>query len=242
MADLVTHVCTALLPGALFRSRFLPFVVVGTVWPDALGRAVPLALERLYAVGVPVPMPVLWAWAGLHEPIGAALSALVLAFAFAEADRGRVLLALWTGCALHTGVDVLQAHHGEGYVLLAPLSDLDFELGWIGSEATVAIAGPLAIVTAAAWIPAAITASWGEPALRPRVLLWLAVPVGLALAVGGARGAAWSTAAVLAITAATWRWWPGQTGGFVAVAALWLALAATLFGATLFGATLFIAT
>ena len=228
MADLVTHACTALLPGALFRSRFLPFVVVGTVLPDALGRAVPLALERLLAYGLPVPMPVLWAWSGLHEPIGAALCALVLALAFREGDRRRVLLALWGGCALHTAVDVLQDHHGEGYVLLAPLSDLDFELGWIGSEATVAVAGPLALLTAAAWAPAAIGAIGAEPSVRPRMLLWLAVPVGIALAVGGVRPAAWSAAAALALVAATCRWWTGHPAERVAVAGLWLALAVTL--------------
>lgn len=229
MADLVTHVCTALLPGALFRSRYVPFVAAGTVLPDALGRAVPLALERLFAAGVPVPMPVLWAWAGLHEPIGAGLSALVVALAFREIDRRRVLLSLWTGCALHTGVDVLQAHHGEGYVLLAPLSELDFELGWIGSEATVAIAVPLAVVTASAWVPAAIEATFGRPDVRPRLLLALGVPVAIALAIGGIHPAAWCAAAMLATTATTHGWWPGRTAEYVGVSVLCLGVAVGLF-------------
>lgn len=228
VADLVTHACSALLPGALFRSRFVPFVVVGTIVPDALGRAIPLALERLYAHGVPVPMPVLWAWAGLHEPFGAALSALVLALCFAEPDRKRVLLALWAGCALHTGVDVLQDHHGEGYVLFLPFSDVDFELGWIGSEATVTIAVPLAIVTAAAWVPAVIERVVGAPMVRPRSLVWLGIPVVIALALGGVRPAAWCAAAMLAMAAATHRWWTGQTSELVGVAAAWAALAVTL--------------
>lgn len=150
MADLVTHACTALLPGAFLPARHLPLVTFGTVLPDLLGRVVPMVLAPLgHAAGL--PELVIWPWNGLHEPAGWLLVSAVLSFAFVEKERAKALLALITGCALHLGLDVLQDHHGEGYVLLAPFSTAKLELGLIGSEATVDVALPLLAVTAAAW-------------------------------------------------------------------------------------------
>jgi len=45
--------------------------------------------------------------------------------------------------ALHLALDVLQSHHGAGYMLMFPLATGSFEFGWIGSEATVPFALPL---------------------------------------------------------------------------------------------------
>ena len=150
MADLVTHACTALLPGALFPSvRYLPLVTLGTVLPDLLGRVVPMALEPFARLGLPEQL--LWPWSGLHQPAGWLLVAALLSFAFAERERPKVLQALIVGCTLHLGLDLLQDHHGEGYVLLAPFSTTKWELGLIGSEATVGVAIPLLVVTAIAW-------------------------------------------------------------------------------------------
>ncbi|MEZ4237475.1 MAG: hypothetical protein R3F59_15275, partial [Myxococcota bacterium] len=150
----MTHLCTALLPGAVVRGRLVPLCAVGTVLPDAFGRAIPLSLERLAGLGVAVPPIALWPWSALHEPVGWAAVSVALGTAFVARDRTPATLALMAGCALHTALDVLQDHHGEGYLLLAPLSPARFELGWIGSEATVAVAWPLAAVTLAAWFPA----------------------------------------------------------------------------------------
>jgi hypothetical protein len=155
------------------------------VLPDALGRAVPLALERAYAAGVPLPEPLLWPWSSLHEPAGWLLVGALLALAFVPRDRGRVLAALWTGGALHTAVDVLQGHHGEGYLLLAPFTDRSYELGWIGSEATVPYALPLAALAVVAWIPWVVGRT--DPA-------WRAVPV-VAVAAGALVAAVGWTAA-----------------------------------------------
>jgi hypothetical protein len=152
VADLVTHVCVVLLPGALVRSPLVAAVAVGTVIPDVCGRAVPLALDAVRRAGGPVPESVIWPWAALHEPLGWSLVCVLIAMSFVEHQRWPVLRALWLGGAVHTALDLLQDHHGQGYLLLAPWSLHTFELGWIGSEATVGFAVPLAVLTACAWL------------------------------------------------------------------------------------------
>ena len=200
----MTHLCTALLPGAWSRSRLVPLVAVGTVLPDAAGRAIPLGLERLALAGAPIPASWLWPWTALHEPIGWAALGACLGAAFVGRDQARATAALWAGCVLHTALDVLQAHHGEGYLLLAPLSSARFELGWIGSEATVPIALPLAAVTLAAWVPVAVEAAFGPVRLRPRMLAGLAAAMAAAWAVGASP---WWSAGALVVAAASWRSW-----------------------------------
>lgn len=153
MADLVTHVCTALLPAALVRVRGAGLVVVGTVLPDVFGRVVPLALEQGQRIGLPIPVEAVVPWGILHTPTGGVVLAATLATAFVPQDRGRAFVALTLGIALHLALDVLQFHHGQGYTLLVPWSWATFELGWIGSEATVPWALPLLGATAVAWIP-----------------------------------------------------------------------------------------
>lgn len=151
MADLVTHLCTALLPASLAPRRWMLPLSVGVVLPDALGRAVPLGLELVRSFGVPLSDRLIWPWTALHAPLGITLVAALVALCFVPRDRRTVLLGLWAGGALHIGLDVLQDHHGHGYALLAPLSWRTFELGWIGSESTVPWALPLLAVTALAW-------------------------------------------------------------------------------------------
>lgn len=151
MADLVTHACTALLPGAFVRSRWIGVVTVGTVLPDVLGRVVPLGLERLQLLGAPIPPAAIPAFGPLHGVVGSALTALFVALWFVPGRRRGAFLALMLGVALHLGVDVTQFHHGQGYPLAAPLDWTPFELGWIGSEATVPYALPLLALTGLAW-------------------------------------------------------------------------------------------
>jgi hypothetical protein len=224
VADLVTHLCTALLPGAFTRGRLVPLVAVGTVLPDAVGRAVPLALERVAGAGLAVPPWALWPWAALHEPVGWLALCSAIGATFVCRDRVPATVALWLGCALHTALDVLQHHHGEGYLLLAPFSAARLELGWIGSEATVPLAPPLAAVTAAAWLPAAVEAAGLVPPWRPRALLVLVLPI-FASAWLGASAAGWTAAGALAFAAATWRWWSAHPAEY-ASAGLALAAAA----------------
>lgn len=175
--------------------------------PDAFGRAIPLAIERLISLGTPLPATLLWPWASLHEPVGWLLVCTLLAAAFVERDRARAWRALCLGAAAHTALDVTQFHHGEGYVLLAPFSARTFELGWMGSEATTSIALPLLGLTALAWAPAGIERRWGVPRVRPR---W-----GLAVVPAVAIGAAfswWSACAPIVAWLACWRWWIRAAG------------------------------
>lgn len=151
MADLVTHACSALLPGAFVRSRWTGVVTVGTVLPDVLGRVVPLGLERLHLLGAPIPVSAIPAFGPLHGVVGSELTAWFLALWFVKGRRRAAFLALSLGVALHLLLDVTQFHHGNGYALWAPLWWDTFELGWIGSEATVPWALPLLGITALAW-------------------------------------------------------------------------------------------
>ncbi len=152
MADLVTHLCAVLLPGALVRSPLVVVVAAGAALPDLLGRAVPLALDGARRAGAPIPEAAIWPWVGLHEPLGWMLVSILIGQLFVRRDRRRGVLALWCGGAMHALVDVLQDHHGQGYLWLAPFSLRTFELGWIGSEATVGWALPLALATVVAWL------------------------------------------------------------------------------------------
>lgn len=152
MADLVTHLCSALLPGAWLRGRYLGAVVLGTALPDLVSRVPPLAMDLFEGLGwIDLPDVALMPWGVYHEPLPLVLTCGLVATWFIARDRAGVFLGLLGGCALHIGLDVLQDHHGEGYFLCAPLSLTRFELGWIGSEATVVVAPWLALATALAW-------------------------------------------------------------------------------------------
>ncbi len=209
MADLVTHASVVLLPGAFVRSRSLPLLLIGTVLPDGLGRALPLALEQLLHRGWPIPEALLWPLSALHSPLGVAMWAAVGALLFVREERRLALTALLAGAALHLAVDVLQDHHGQGYALLAPLSWTTFELGWIGSEATVPWALPLLAASAAAW-GARLAAARAPTALRR--WRWRLAGAGhlglLAFALVGAERAALAAGAGLlwAGLLAGWRW------------------------------------
>jgi len=66
-------------------------------------------------------------------------------------DRRGAFANLLAGCLLHLGLDLLQFHTGSGYPLLFPFSDWHWELGLIGTEATVPWSLPLALVGGMAW-------------------------------------------------------------------------------------------
>jgi hypothetical protein len=152
VADLVTHLASVLLPAAVVGARRIGPVIVGVGAPDVLARALPMALEAAVHAGVPIPEALILPWGVLHEPIPLALVAVLAAEGMVPADQRAFLRGFALGALAHLGLDVLQDHHGLGYTLLAPFSSARFELGWIGSEATVRWAPGLAAVTALAWI------------------------------------------------------------------------------------------
>ncbi len=149
MADLLTHGCTAILVKACTRraDRVAVFVA-GTCLPDVLGRVPPMALTRLRWDQPAIPEWLVYVWGPLHMPIGVVATAYAFSFLFASPGRKVIFRNLLGGGLLHIAVDLLQFHFGVGYLLLFPLSMWDFELGWIGSEATVRVVPLLVPVTA----------------------------------------------------------------------------------------------
>lgn len=151
MPDPLFHLSTALLPKALFGPKHTGAFVLGTLLPDLGSRLPGLALERVVALGVPIPQFAFTPWGVLHVPLGAALGAFVLAYAFHETERRAALAWLVAGVALHLGLDTLQFHHSGGYALLYPFSPRLFQIGVMGSESTVPWSAPLALVSVLAW-------------------------------------------------------------------------------------------
>jgi len=151
LADLVTHACVALLWKAASRRPHIASFVAGTLLPDLLCRLPGIGFTALSHRDVDVPWVLLVGWEPLHLPIGMALASYALALLFSADVRRGVFANLLGGMFLHLGMDMLQSHQGIGYLLAFPLPSRSVELGWIGSEATVWIALPLALVTGLVW-------------------------------------------------------------------------------------------
>ncbi len=128
------------------RGRFIPVFVLGTVMPDLCSRVPAIGLGYIHVHLARVPTLMTHGWQPLHQPVGLALLAFLTCFLFREAVRPAVFWNLCGGMALHLCLDLLQSHHGAGYLLGFPFSDFAWELGLIGSEATVGWAIPLSIV------------------------------------------------------------------------------------------------
>lgn len=140
MADLITHGCTAIIAKSCTRrGDHVAVFVAGTCLPDLLGRVPSMALTRIRWDVPGIPEWAVYVWGPLHMPVGVAAMAFAFSFVFGVEVRRTVFLNLLGGGLLHLAVDLVQFHFGVGYLLLFPLSMWDFELGWIGSEATVRV-------------------------------------------------------------------------------------------------------
>jgi hypothetical protein len=146
VADLLTHGAAAVLVKAGLRGRFIPVFVLGTVMPDLCSRVPAIGLGYVHVHFARVPSLLTHGWQPLHQPVGLVLLAFLTSFLFAETVRTSVFWNLLGGMALHLGLDLLQSHHGAGYLLGFPFSDFAWELGVIGSEATVGWAIPLSLL------------------------------------------------------------------------------------------------
>lgn len=153
MGDLVTHLAVVLIPAGLWirRWRVAALMGVGSVLPDVVSRVPGEGLNQLRFAGAPVPDWSLMPWGVLHEPLCLCLVVTLVSLGFREQDRWIAWRALAVGAITHTLVDTMQYHYGAGYRLLFPLSFQQYELGWVGSEATVPLAPWLALVTVAIW-------------------------------------------------------------------------------------------
>ena len=153
MPDVVTHMACGLLVRAAAGRRLGPAFVLGAVLPDLVSRLPAAALLVIDERILPVPAPLLDAWAPLHLPAGIAAWCALFALLFPESRRRGALATLLAGAALHVALDLCQRHTGLGYPLLAPFSSRDFEIGLFGSEASIPWAPWLGgLAAAACWI------------------------------------------------------------------------------------------
>ena len=143
--------CTALLFKGLTRGGFVGPMVVGTVLPDLSSRVPTMLLDALVRGGAPIPIQAMYPFAVFHMPIGNLALCALLAFLFRRDQRLRVFGWLWLGSGFHFALDMLQAHHGQGYYMLFPFTTATSELGLFGSEATIPWAPVTVGVTAAVW-------------------------------------------------------------------------------------------
>ena len=150
MADLVTHAAIGVLLKVATSRKHAAAFVAGTMLPDLLSR-VPSMIFSAARVFVDVPELLIYGWDPLHMPAGMVVSAYAISMLFVAEQRAGVFVNLLGGMLLHIGVDLLQSHLGVGYPLLFPFSSRAFEFGIIGSEATVPLAIPLAVLAAWAW-------------------------------------------------------------------------------------------
>jgi hypothetical protein len=137
MADLVTHMCTGLIYKAVRSEPHVPIFVLGTVAPDLCSRVPSMALTWIGQRGVAVPPALIHAFEPLHLPVGMLVLAALVAMLFSESSRRAVFMNFLGGMLLHLAVDLLQDHHGVGYVLGFPFLQRPFELGLVSSEASV---------------------------------------------------------------------------------------------------------
>lgn len=151
MADLVTHLASALIPGVALRPDRAVLLGLGAAIPDLAGRTPGIVSEALAFAGIVSPewVPTLFGLA--HQPIGGALVAGLLAWTLPEEERPAGAGLLVCGVLLHLALDVLQDHHGYGYFLLVPFDYGRYELGCMGSEDTVLLAPWLALLTGLVW-------------------------------------------------------------------------------------------
>jgi len=170
--DVLSHLCSGFLLKATSRGGLVPVFVAGAVLPDLLSRVPSSLLTAVNTHLFPVPAGLIHCWGPLHLPAGILCWCLLLSFAFPAPLRGAVFGNLLGGAALHMGLDLLQSHVGVGYALLFPLSGRDFELGLMGSEASVLAAPLVAVLTVVFWRlrrpPVAAAASEAGPEARPR--------------------------------------------------------------------------
>lgn len=147
MADLLTHIAIGHLLKRVSPWPTHPLLfALGTTVPDLVGRAPGLALYLLEVwTKRDMPYIVTLGFDAFHMPIPFTLACLMVAWMVPVDFRRTLFWNLLLGGYLHFGVDVFQSHIDSGYRLFFPLSWVDFELGWIGSEDSLYVAVPLAL-------------------------------------------------------------------------------------------------
>ena len=155
MPDLITHGASGLLLGiAWVRHRPAPLLatfVAGNLMPDLLTRVPAIMAGEIDAKLVTLPRLLIYGWEPMHQPAGMAVAAVALSLLFEPAWRARVFVALYGGMLLHLLMDMFQFHEGAGHMLFFPVTTRSYEIGLVGSEASVFVALPLALAAGLAW-------------------------------------------------------------------------------------------
>ena len=146
MADLVTHAASAVLVKSATGWRYPAVFVLGTLAPDVFCRIPAIVLGAIHNFMVELPPAATHIWQPLHQPVGMILLAYLMCLFFKDTVRRPVFWNLLGGMALHLALDLIQDHQGAGYQLFFPLDSRGYELGLMGSEATVFWAIPLAVL------------------------------------------------------------------------------------------------
>lgn len=162
MADLVTHLASALIPGVALKPWQAVLLSLGASLPDIVGRSPGLLAEAAERLGANTPDWLPTPFGIAHQPIGGVLLAGLLAWLLPERHRPAGVALLCGGVLLHLALDVLQDHHGHGYFLLVPFDWGRYELGCIGSEATVPYAPWLALATVVIWAGRWVWERWAS--------------------------------------------------------------------------------
>ena len=144
MADLVTHAASAVLVKSARRGALLSVFVLGTFLPDVCSRGPALTLGWVHTHWVTLPHMATFGWEPLHQPFGMVVFAYLVCLLFDASNRKAVFFNLLGGMFLHLGIDMLQDHHGVGYIVAFPFQTHGFEFALMGSEATVWAAPALA--------------------------------------------------------------------------------------------------
>jgi len=133
------------------RGPHTAVLVAGTVLPDLCARVPSMGFSALAKSGVSVAPEIPYAFEVFHMPFGMLLLCLLIACCFEAEQRRSIFLNLLAGCFLHLALDLTQDHLGVGYLLGFPFTTVDFELGWLGSEATVLWAPLFALLAGGLW-------------------------------------------------------------------------------------------
>lgn len=128
MPDLLTHVLFA-YPARKIWSKKLVFILVGSIFPDLLGRAFGVFISNSSIVG--------WYQTVVHTPFSLILITYSLSFFFPQKERRTIFTFLLIGIASHLFLDLFQKSIGVGYLWLFPFSFSTFQIPLIWPDESI---------------------------------------------------------------------------------------------------------
>jgi membrane-bound metal-dependent hydrolase YbcI (DUF457 family) len=158
VADLLTHsLVPFIVDSEWLDDDELAAFVQGGILPDILARSPVSAVGLLAELGIVSPVVgddrFILGLEFLHEPIGFALLSLALVLLAPASLLGLPRRAAWAwlllGALSHSALDVIQRHPEAPYMWLFPCSSQTWELGLVGTEASM-LAWPVLIPVAVA--------------------------------------------------------------------------------------------